>query len=142
MSSTFILRRDDLGLRHLTTFYDKLMNNYGVHKTLFLTSVKYSILNDLRHQYRYVFCTVDRVRQQKIPDHAKNIYRMHKMIGSLQILKARIRARHETFNGRLKAYKSLSDTFHVVGPSQTFVLAICITFSIRWTVKCLRLKMK
>jgi hypothetical protein len=53
---------------------------------------------------------------------------MLKMIVSLQIFKARVRARHETFNGRLKAYKSLSDTFHHNPDNHKHLFeAICVT---------------
>ena len=42
--------------------------------------------------------------------------------------KARVRARHETFNGRLKFYKSLSDTYHHRWAYHVHVFeAICVT---------------
>ena len=42
--------------------------------------------------------------------------------------KARVRARHEGFNGRLKFYKSLSDTYHHSPDNHVHVFeAICVT---------------
>jgi hypothetical protein len=42
--------------------------------------------------------------------------------------KARVRARHETFNGQLKFYNSLLDTFHHRWASHVHVFeAICVT---------------
>jgi hypothetical protein len=42
--------------------------------------------------------------------------------------KARVRSRHESFNGRLKFYKSLSDTYHHTPDNHVHVFeAICVT---------------
>ena len=42
--------------------------------------------------------------------------------------KARVRARHETFNGRLKFHRSLSDTHHHSDDKHAHVFeAICVT---------------
>jgi hypothetical protein len=42
--------------------------------------------------------------------------------------KARVRSRHESFNGRLKFYKSLSDTYHHSPANHVHVFeAICVT---------------
>jgi hypothetical protein len=42
--------------------------------------------------------------------------------------KARVRARHESFNGRLKFYRSLSDTYHHPAANHVHVFeAVCVT---------------
>jgi hypothetical protein len=66
---------------------------------------------------------------KKIPgDHAKMSLPNAQDDRELANFKARIRARHETFNGRLKAYKSLSDTFHHNPDHHKHLfLAICVT---------------
>ena len=42
----------------------------------------------------------------------------------LAIFKARVRARHETFNGRLKFFSSLNDTYHHSWASHVHVVTV------------------
>lgn len=61
-------------------------------------------------------------------DHAKLALPNPSDNKTLNNFKARVRARHETFNGRLKFFRSLSDTYHHSAANHVHVFeAICVT---------------
>jgi hypothetical protein len=61
-------------------------------------------------------------------DHIKLALPNHSDKKGLANFKARVRARHESFNGRLKFYKSLPDTYHHRADNHVHVFeAVCVT---------------